>query len=92
MAMLTSTQARPQQVDWLHWLYLRGNRALSLGVDLRGERKYVLTLLPLWSPEDQITESFSRLVDAQRRHAELSKELHKAGWLLVEGRPVTTAA
>ncbi len=92
MAILTTTQARPEQVDWLHWLYLRGNRAMSISVDVRGNRSYVLTLLPLWSPEDQTTETFSRLADAQRHHAELTRQLHKAGWLLVEGRPVTTAA
>jgi hypothetical protein len=92
MATFTSTMPGARQADWLHWLYFRGDRAISLGVDVRGDRIYVLTLLPLWSPEGQITETFSRPAHALRRHAEIAQQLQDEGWLLVEGRPVTTAA
>jgi hypothetical protein len=81
-----------RKAEWLHWLYVRGNHALSCDVDVRGEGVYVLTLLPLWSPEDEVTETFRRPGDALRRHAELIKQLQDAGWLMVEGGPVTNAA
>jgi hypothetical protein len=92
MAMFTPTAAGVQKVEWLHWLYVRGNRAISCDVDVRGDGIYGLTLLPLWSPEDQITETFRRPAEALRRHAQLTKELQAAGWLMVEGGPVTNAA
>jgi hypothetical protein len=91
MALLTPTQAAPRQAEWLHWLYVRGNLAMSCDLEVRGER-YVLTLLPLWSPEDQVMEIFRKPADAMRRHAEVTERLQKTGWLLVEGGPVTTAA
>ena len=92
MATLASTQVRSHQVDWLHWLYVLGDRTMSCGVEARGEQLYVLTLLPLWSPDDQITETFRRPADVMRRHEQVTKQLEAAGWLLVDGGPVTTAA
>ena len=92
MTTLSATPLGRQQADWLHWLYFRGDRAISLGVDVRGDRLYVLTLLPLWAPEGQITETFSQPATAMRRHAEIVRQLQHEGWLLVEARPVTTAA
>ena len=91
MALLTRTQAVPPQAEWLHWLYVRGNHTISCNVDLR-EGRYALTLLPLWSPATQITETFRGPADAMRRHAELAARLQEAGWLLVEGGPVRAAA
>lgn len=84
--------AKSHQVDWLHWLYVLGDRTMSCDVEVRGNQLYVLTLLPLWSPEHQIVETFRRPADAMRRHEQLTRQLHEAGWLLVEGGPVTTAA
>jgi hypothetical protein len=92
MAMLTPKRAGAQKVEWLHWLYIRGNRAMSCDVEVRGDGLYSLTLLPLWSHEDRIVETFVRPADALRRHTELTRELQESGWLLVEGRPVTNAA
>ncbi len=92
MAFPSPARAETPQADWLHWLFIRGSRAISCDVDVRGDGIYGLTLLPLWSPEDQVVETFTRLADALRRHAELTRQLYQAGWLLVEGRPVTTAA
>jgi hypothetical protein len=92
MATLASTQVRTHQVDWLHWLYVRGDRTMSCGVESRGDQTYVLTLLPLWSPDDQVIETFRRPADVMRRHAQVSQQLQEAGWLLVEGGPVKTAA
>jgi hypothetical protein len=43
MAMFTPTPAGTQKVDWLHWLYVRGNRAISCDVDVRGDGVYGLT-------------------------------------------------
>jgi len=91
MALLTPTQAAPQQAEWLHWLFVRGNLALSCDLEVRGER-YALTLLPLWAPDDRITEVFGRPADAMRRQAAVTEQLQRTGWLLVECGPVTTAA
>ena len=92
MAILTPTPAGTEKVDWLHWLYVRGNQAISCDVDVRGTGVYALTLMPLWSPDEKITETFRRPADALRRHSELTRQLQEAGWLLVEGGPVKNAA
>ena len=92
MAILTPTQAGPQKVEWLHWLYVRGDRAISCDIDVRGKGVYAVTLLPLWAPEDRVTETFKKPGDALRRHTELTKQLQESGWLMVGGGPVFNAA
>ena len=93
MAILTSTHGGGvQKAEWLHWLFVRGDRALSCDIDVRADDVYAVTLFPLWAPEDQIAETFSRPVEALRWHADMTRRLQASGWLLVEGGPVTNAA
>ena len=93
MAILTSTPgAGVQKVEWLHWLFVRGEHAISCDVDVRGESVYAVTLFPLWSPEDLVTETFPRPGDAMRWHAAMTRRLQANGWLLQEGGAVTNAA
>lgn len=93
MAILTATHdAGIQKVEWLHWLFMRGDRAISCDVDERGNGMYAVTLFPLWAPEEQITETFARPGDAMRWHADMTRRLTASGWLLAEGGAVTNAA
>jgi hypothetical protein len=93
MAILASTAGGGvQKVEWLHWLFVRGDRAISCDVDVRGDGLYTVTLFPLWVPDEQISESFARPAQAMRWHAEMTNRLRASGWLLVEGGVVTNAA
>lgn len=93
MSVLQNPRARQvRQVHWLHRLFVKGDYALSCDVDVRGDGTFVATLFPLWEPGDQVTELFQRQAEAMQWHAEMMHRLHAAGWLLLEGRAVTTAA
>ena len=77
---------------WLHWLFVQQNRAVSCSLDVRSDGVYIATLVPLWSPTDQIMEVFRRPADAIRWQEAMRHRLQAAGWLLVEGGLVTHAA
>jgi hypothetical protein len=49
-------------------------------------------LTPLWSPADQVTETFNNPADAAHWHARMAQRLQEAGWLLHGAGVVTTAA
>ena len=66
MAIYTSTPANEvQEVQWLHWLFVREGHMLSCDVDVRGDGLYRVSLFPLWAPEDVVTQSFQRPAEAQ---------------------------
>jgi hypothetical protein len=93
MAILTATEnGEIQKVEWLHWLYMKGERAISCDVDVRGDGVYAVTLFPLWSPDDLITETFLRPGEAMRWHAEMTRRLQASGWLLLKSGAVADAA
>jgi hypothetical protein len=93
MAILTATSANEvREVDWLHWLFIRDNRALSCDVDVRGDGAYAVSLLPLWKQGEATTETFARPGEAMRRHSEIAAFLQASGWLLAEGGPVAHAS
>lgn len=93
MAIFTKTSSNEvREVEWLHWLFIRGNQALSCDVDVRGDGAYAVSLLPLWAAGEPTTETFAKPGEAMRRHAEITNYLHATGWLLAEGGPVGTAA
>lgn len=93
MAILTEARdGGIQRVEWLHWLFMKGERAISCDVDDRGDGVYAVTLFPLWSPEDQVTETFLRPGEALRWHAEMTRRLQAAGWLLMKSGIVANAA
>ena len=93
MAILTATQdGGVQKVEWLHWLFMKGDRAISCNVDVREAGVYAVTLFPLWSPEDQVTETFLRPGEAMRWHADMTRRLQASGWLLLNGGAVANAA
>jgi hypothetical protein len=79
-------------VRWQHLLFVKGEMTISCDVELRGEGTYTATLFPLWSPADQVTETFTDPADAARWHARMAQRLQEAGWLLHGGGVVTTAA
>ena len=80
------------KVQWLHRLFVKDGVTLSCDVNARGDGTFAATLFPLWAPEDQVTEMFMRAPDATAWHAQMSQRLGEAGWLLVEGCAVTSAA
>jgi len=91
MAIYTETAPNQvQEVGWLHWLFMRDDRAISCDVDVRGDGLYTVTVLPLWSAGDTITQTFTKPGDALRRHAEISSYLRASGWLLADRGAVGT--
>jgi hypothetical protein len=93
MAILqTASRARAARAEWLHWLFVHGDRGISCSLDARADGTYVATFVPLWSPEDQIAEIFLRPADAVRWQENMTERLHAAGWCLVEAGIVTHAA
>lgn len=93
MAIFTATpEGGVTRSDWLHWLYAHGSRTISCSLDVRGDGSYVATMIPLWSPEDQVIEKFRRPGDAMRWHEMTGRRLHATGWLLVECGAVTNVA
>ena len=93
MAIYTATPANEvQEVQWLHWLFVRDGHMLSCDVDVRGDGLYTVTLFPLWSPEDVVTQSFRRPGEALQRHAEISAHLRASGWLVADRGAVTQMA
>lgn len=93
MAMFTTTpNGGVTKAEWLHWLYKQDNRAISCSLDVRGDDSYTATVIPLWSPENQIVEKFRRPGDAMRWQEMAGRRLQATGWLLVECGAVTNAA
>lgn len=92
MALPTSRIRTVRKVEWVHRLFVKGEYAISCDVDVRGDGSYAATLFPLWAPEDQVTELFTRPAEAMRWQVEMMRRLQTAGWLLLEGGAVTTAA
>jgi hypothetical protein len=93
MAIFTATpDGAVTKAEWLHWLYAHGNRTISCSLDVRGDGLYIATVIPLWSPEEQIVEKFQRPGDAMRWQEVMGQHLHATGWLLVECGAVTNAA
>jgi hypothetical protein len=88
----TASNNEVREVEWLHWLFIRGNQALSCDVDVRGEGLYGVSLFPLWNSGEATTETFTRPGEALRRHAEITNLLQASGWLLAEGGPVGAGA
>ena len=80
------------KVQWMHRLFMKGTYVLSCDIDVRADGAFVATLFPLWAPEEQVTEMFTGRADAMRWYAEMLQRLQFAGWLLIGGRAVTTAA
>jgi hypothetical protein len=93
MAILhAGSRAGAAKAKWLHWLFVQGERAVSCSLDVRADGTYVGTLVPVWSPEDQIREIFLRPADAVQWQENMTQRLHAAGWCLVEAGAVTHAA
>jgi hypothetical protein len=91
MAIFTKTSTNEvREVEWLHWLFIRGHQALSCDVDVRGDGFYAVSLFPLWRAGEATIETFTRPGEALRRHAEITDYLHASGWLLAEGGPVAS--
>lgn len=84
--------AERAKAEWLHWLYVRGDQAISCTIDACGDGFFVAALIPLWSSGDATIEMFRRPADALHWQEVVTRKLHAAGWLLVEGGNVTNAA
>ena len=80
------------KADWLHWLFVQGDRAISCSLDVCRDGTCMLTIVPLWSPDDQQVEMFLRPADAAEWHERMTRRMNAAGWRLVEGGIVTHAA
>jgi hypothetical protein len=92
MATPTAVPNAALAAKWLHWLFVRGDRAVSCGIDVRTDGTLIVSLVPLWSPDDQITETFINPADAVRWQETMTRRLQSAGWGLVEAGIVTNAA
>ena len=93
MTPLANPRAKTvDKVQWLHRLFVRRGLALSCDVNARGDGAYVATLFPLWAADALVTEVFMSSADAMRWYGQATQQLQEAGWLLVEGRAVTSAA
>jgi hypothetical protein len=79
-------------VEWLHWLFVRDRRAISCDVDVRGDGLYTITVIPLWTSEGHLSETFDSADDAMRRHGQIARQLRASGWLLADSVVVTPAA
>lgn len=76
----------------LHWLFMRGNRALSCDVHVSGRQRYEVHVTPLWDGEPPVCKFFDRPMDAVRRHAEIAFFLRESGWLLADRAILSSAA
>ena len=83
MAIYTSTPANEvQEVQWLHWLFVREGHMLSCDVDVRGDGLYRVSLFPLWAPADVVTQSFQSPAEALTRKAEIATHMSAYGMLV----------
>ena len=78
--------------EWLHWLFVRDRRAISCDVDVNGDGFFTLSVIPLWTSEGHVTETFASPEDAMRRHAQIARHLRASGWLLADSGIVKPAA
>ena len=79
-------------VEWLHWLFVRDQRAISCGVDVSADGLYTINVTPLWTAEGHFSETFASPDDAMRRHAQIARHLRSSGWLLADSSVVKSAA
>ena len=78
--------------EWLHWLFRQGDRVISCSYDPRRDGTFAVTIVPLWSPQDQTVETFLRSSGAVEWLERMTRHLQAAGWRLVEGGVVRHAA
>ena len=78
--------------EWLHWLFRQGDRVISCSYDPRRDGTVAVTLVPVWSPNDQTVETFLRSSAAVEWLEGMTRQLQAAGWRLVEAGVVTHAA
>lgn len=93
---MTGSTARaitpPLDGQWMHWLFVRGRRAISCDVDVSKDGRCTLSLSPLWTTEGHVAETFASPADAIRRHAQIARHLRMSGWLLADSGVVRPAA
>lgn len=83
---------RQPDIQWVHWLFVRDRRAISCHVDASAEGLYTISVIPLWTSEGHLTETFVSPEEAMRRHAQIARQLRASGWLLATSGVVTPAA
>lgn len=79
-------------VEWLHWLFVRDQRAISCDVDVGTNGLFTISVMPLWTTEGRITETYDSADAAMRRHGQIARGLRASGWLLAECAIVKPAA
>ncbi|HET9368818.1 MAG TPA: hypothetical protein VFO19_01160 [Vicinamibacterales bacterium] len=79
-----TTSARSATVECLHWIFVRAGRALACTVAVCGSNSCSVHVQPLWTGAAEAIETFTRPLDALRRHAEIVGLLRQQGWLLAD--------
>jgi hypothetical protein len=93
MAILqTAPSAGWAKAEWLHWLFVQDERAISCSLDVHADGTCAVTLVPVWAPEERIREMFLSTAEAVQWHQHMTLRLHAGGWRLVEAGVVTHAA
>ena len=78
--------------EWLHWLFRQGDQVVSCSYNANRDGTCSITLVPLWSPKDEIVEKFLRPATATEWLDRTTQRLQAAGWRLVEAGVVKHAA
>lgn len=68
----------------LRWVFERRGSTITCEVDVNDARACEVCLIPHWDVASSVVERFDGPMSALERHAELSRELRAAGWIVAE--------
>ena len=68
----------------LHWVPRRDTSAITCQLDVRGDHRYELCVVPHWDPAAAVIERFSAPTAALLRHAEVASLFREQGWMVIE--------
>jgi hypothetical protein len=90
----SSTRRNTEPRPLLRWIFRRQGKSLTCAVDVRGnENSYDVCVVPHWNVSSSVVEVFDRPIHALQRHAQVSRSLREAGWVLAaHAAPLETGA
>ena len=81
----------PAPQPMLRWMFQRGRRTLTCGIDVHGRHDFEVNVVPDWDVSATVIERRADVISAMAYHAVLARALRAAGWVVVKRRNTEAA-
>ena len=83
----TTLTQPPEPARVLHWVFVKGTKALTCEIRVNAARSHDVCVVPHWDISCAMVQRFDRAAHAVWRHAEIARRFQDDGWALVRQRP-----